>query len=431
MRYLLCGFFLLFFSNNMLHAQFKLDADIRPRFEYRHGFGNLFPDDAEPGVFVQQRTRLNAGYIWEKLKVKVSIQDVSVWGDEPQISATDSNNSLMLFHAWAQFDVNEQWAVKIGRQTLSYDDQRILGGLDWAMQGRFHDLALVKYNKNNFKADVGFAFNQQGVNSETNDYFLNSAFSYKTMQFAHLHQTFDNSSASFLFLNSGFQNVVTDEEGNTSTDGVFYRQTAGTHVKFPIGPVNVAGNVYYQFGKADADTDLSAYEFSLDGAYKPGKTLFGLGFEMLSGTDQTGSDKNNSFFPLYGTNHKFNGFMDYFYVGNHANNVGLNDLYAKVVFATSKTSTLEAKVHYFSAQAELVDDADSYLGTEVDLVFIQPVIKNVLLYVGYSHMFAGNSMSLVKGGRPTDNTNNWAWVQINIQPTLFDSSKSKRDAPDG
>jgi len=425
MKNLLAGVFLFVFTSQGLYAQFKLDADIRPRFEYRHGFGNLFPDDAEPGAFVQQRTRLNAGYLWEKLSVKVSIQDVSTWGDEPQISSTDSNNSLMLFQAWAQIDFNEHWAVKLGRQTLSYDDQRILGGLDWAMQGRFHDLALIKFKQNNFKVDAGFAFNQQGVSSVGNDYFLNSAFSYKTMQFAHLHQDFDNSSASFLFLNSGFQNVVTDDEGNTATDGVFYRQTTGAHIKFPIGPVNLAGNVYYQFGKATAETDLSAYEFSIDAGYQPGSTLFGLGFEMLSGTDQTGSSKNNSFFPLYGTNHKFNGFMDYFYVGNHANNVGLNDLFAKVVFKLFSTSKLETKLHYFSAQAELANDADSYLGTELDLVFTQPIIKNVLLYVGYSHMFAGDSMSLVKGGIPSDNTNNWAWVQVNINPTLFDSAKEK------
>ena len=35
--------------------------------------------------------------------------------------------------------------------------------------------------------------------------------------------------------------------------------------------------------------------------------------------------ENNSFTPFYGTNHKFNGHMDYFYVGNHIGNVGLRE----------------------------------------------------------------------------------------------------------
>ncbi len=135
--------------------------------------------------------------------------------------------------------------------------------------------------------------------------------------------------------------------------------------------------------------------------------------------------KNKSFFPLYGTNHKFNGFMDYFYVGNHANNVGLNDLYAKAVFKTGATSNLLAKVHYFGANAELTNDEDSYLGTEVDLVLTQNLSKDVKFNIGYSHMFASESMSLVKGGRPEDNTNNWAWVQLTFKPTLFTSKENK------
>jgi hypothetical protein len=41
------------------------------------------------------------------------------------------------------------------------------------------------------------------------------------------------------------------------------------------------------------------------------------GFELLSGTDLQEPDKNSAFTPWFGTNHRFNGHMDYFYVGNH------------------------------------------------------------------------------------------------------------------
>ena len=407
---------LIFYVVNA-HAQLTIDADIRPRFEYRHGFANLFPNDAEPAAFVVQRSRLNLNYQMEKLTMMMSFQDVSVWGDTKQVDATDSNNSFSLFQAWVDYQFHENWSTKLGRQVISYDDQRIFGGLDWAMQGRFHDAALLRYKKGSFKADLGFAFSQQGQATDGNAYYLQGAFTYKTMQYAYLKKNWNKTSASFLVLNTGFQ----DFKGlnNDIPDGVFYRQTIGSHITFPIDKINFLGSVYVQTGKSNGTTDLSAYNLALEANYKPSKTLFALGFEMLSGTNQDGESKNKSFFPLYGTNHKFNGFMDYFYVGNHANTVGLNDLYAKAVFTTGEKSNLLAKVHYFAANADLLNDADSYLGTELDLVFTQQLMTAVKLNVGYSHMFASESMSLIKGGRPHDNTNNWAWVQFTITPTLF------------
>ncbi|MGB5941872.1 MAG: alginate export family protein [Leeuwenhoekiella sp.] len=414
--------FLAFFvlsASATIAQEFSLGADLRQRFEYRHGFNNLFPDDADPTAFIRQRARLNFEYSAEKLKVFIAVQDISTWGDTRQILPQDGNDSFMLFQAWASLRIDENWSTKLGRQVLSYDDQRIFGGLDWAMQGRFHDAALLKYVKNGLKADLGFAYSNQGEPQLNSLYSVNGFFSYKTMQFVHINKKWNKSSVSLLLLNNGFQKSETTD-GVTVPDGLYNRQTAGTYFKFPLGKVNLAGSAYYQFGDANAaEQSLSACQASIEATYKPGSCLYGLGFEALSGTDQGSTGDNNSFFPLYGTNHKFNGFMDYFYVGNHANNVGLNDLYAKTVIKTGTTSTLLLKAHYFSANAALANDADSYLGTEVDVVFTQPLFKNVKLNLGYSQMFASDSMSLIKGGRASDNTNNWGWAMLVINPNLF------------
>lgn len=399
-------------------AQLNIDADIRPRFEYRHGFGNLFPDNTEPGAFVQQRTRININYGVDNLKLGLSLQDVSVWGDTPQISATDSNDSFSIFQAWVSYQFDENWSTKLGRQVLSYDDQRILGGLDWAQQGRSHDVALVQYTKNKVDLDIGFAFNQQNVQSEGNGFFIQNAFSYKTMQFIHAHKDWQKLRASFLFLNTGFQKTK-EVDNETVEDGVNYIQTTGTFLTHPIKNGDLRGSFYYQFGETLSEADLSAYQFLVEADYKPNNTLYGIGLEILSGTDQSGGSKNKSFFPLYGTNHKFNGYMDYFYVGNHANNVGLNDLFGKVIFKTGKKSTVLLKGHYFLSNADLINDQDKYLGTEFDLVYTLIPAKNVTLNVGYSHLFASDSMSAIKNGRPNDNTNNWGWIRLMFKPTLF------------
>ncbi len=407
-----------------LKAQLTLDADLRARFEYRHGFNNLFPNNADPAAFVVQRSRLNLGYKNEMLKLYVSVQDVSTWGDTRQLQIGDDNNSFALFQAWGQLFLDENWSLKTGRQAISYDDQRIFGEVDWTMQGRFHDAALLKYKDDDWNADLGVAFSQEGQSNEGTGFFIQGFFTYKAMQYAHIKKSWKKSAISFLALNTGFQNFTGID--NDQPDGTFYRHTVGSHFSFPVDKVKFDGNLYYQFGKANAETDLGAYLLALEVNYKPSKTLFALGFEMISGTDQNGGDKNNSFFPLYGTNHKFNGFMDYFYVGNHANSVGLNDLYAKVVLSTSEKSNLLVKGHYFSANADFTNGEDNYLGTEIDIVFNQKLMKYAKINLGYSHMFASESMSLIKGGRPHDNTNNWAWVQLVIRPELFKADFPKK-----
>ena len=413
--------FLLVSCIQLSQAQtFTLDADIRPRFEFRHGFGNLFPDDAKAAAFVTQRSRLNFGYGDEKLQVYFSVQDVSTWGDTRQLAINDGNESFSLFQAWLSYSFTENWALKLGRQVISYDDQRILGGVDWAMQGRFHDAAMLKFSKNKFDVDLAFAYNQQDQKIIGSEYTINGFYSYKLMQMAHFQKAWDKGNISFLFMNNGFQKYT--EEANPLPDGVYYRQTTGTYFNLPVSFFTLTGSAYLQTGKATATTDLSAYQYMLEAKFKPGKVNLTLGFESLSGTDQGGEEKNNSFFPLYGTNHKFNGYMDYFYVGNHANNVGLNNLYGKIAMPTGETSGLGLDVHFFSSQAQLADNQESYLGTELDLVYNKTISKNIKMAIGYSQLFASESMSAIKGGISSDNTNNWGWVQLIVNPRLLSYS---------
>ena len=392
----------------------SLDMDLRQRGEYRHGFSTLFPDDADPAFFVRQRARLNIAYNSERLNVFVAFQDVSTWGDTRQILPQDSNDSFSLFQAWAQYYLNEKWSLKLGRQVISYDDERIFGGLDWAMQGRFHDAALLKYEQNKLKLDIGLAFSQEGEPLRGTEYYVKGFFTYKSLQLFHLENSWEKLSGSLLFANTIFQ----DYDETDAADGSYSLQTTGFYLNYIPGKFKLSGFSYFQFGKAyPLNASISAYDLNLEASYSFSKTRIALGVEALSGTDQ-GSDDNNSFFPLYGTNHKFNGFMDYFYVGNHANSVGLNDIYGKLQFNFAK-SNLTLAAHYFASNANLIDDASQYLGTEIDLVYSGTLIKNVSYNFGYSHMFASDSMSLIKGGITNKNTNNWAWVQLKFSPNLF------------
>ncbi|WP_074407090.1 MULTISPECIES: alginate export family protein [Aquimarina] len=401
------------------NAQLKIDAEVRPRFEYRHGFKTLFPDDADPATFVSQRTRLNAGYKMEKLNFYVSLQDVRVWGDVPQLNTADKNG-FSLHQAWGEILFNPNISLKLGRQEIAYDDQRIFGNVGWAQQARSHDAALIKYNKDSFKFDLGFAFNR-GEESLT-EHTLTTPNTYKSIQYLWLHKDWESFSGSFLFLNNGLQYTDATNSDNNETR---YSQTVGTHLKYKKGKLGLTSNLYYQFGNDLGDNDLSAYLLGLEADYKLSEQWkIVLGGELQSGNDNgaPANGDNEAFTPFYGTNHKFNGLMDYFYVGNHIGNVGLIDLYLKANVKFNQKSTLNVAAHNFMAAADLPANESKQLGTEIDLVYSYNLQKNVNIKAGYSHLFASDGMEILKNNFD-GNTNNWGWIMVTIKPTLFTTNK--------
>ena len=63
-------------------------------------------------------------------------------GAGPQI---DTNGRFIMNEAWAKLNFGAGFFAQLGRQTLSYDDERILGGLDWNVAGRYHDALKLGY----------------------------------------------------------------------------------------------------------------------------------------------------------------------------------------------------------------------------------------------------------------------------------------------
>ncbi len=398
-----------------VQAQLTIDAELRPRFEYRHGFKTLFPDNVDPAAFVSQRTRLNTNYDIDKLSFYLSLQDVRIWGDVPQLNSSDKNG-VGVHQAWGQIQLDPNFFLKVGRQEIIYDDHRIFGDVGWAQQARSHDAARLEYNNAGLKIDLGFAFNQNDENLTGTT--LTTPGTYKSIQYLWAHNEWNKFSASLLFLNNGLQFI---DDINSNNNETRYSQTLGTHINYKANNLKLTSNLYYQFGKDIADNDLNAYLLSIEGNYKiTPKTNLGLGIELISGNDNgsPSNQENKAFTPLYGTNHKFNGLMDYFYVSNHTNNVGLLDIYANAKVVLNEKSNISFAVHTFSAAAEISPNSEKQLGTELDIVYGYKLQKEIGISAGYSHLFASQGMETIKGNSD-GNTNNWGWIMLTIDPVLF------------
>lgn len=405
------------------YAQMTLTGEIRPRTEYRHGYKSLI-DTSQSGVaFTEQRSRLVFGYSSEKYKVGVTLQDVRVWGSQSQLNKTDGLSSV--HEAWGEYFFTKKFSAQLGRQEIVYDDERIWGGVNWTQQGRSHDVALLKFADSTFTAHAGFAYNQNAEANIGTSYTVTS--NYKEMHFLWLNKKFNNLNASLLFLNNGIQSPV-------SINSTRFSQTVGPYLEYKKDKIFASVRGYYQTGVDASKKDMQAYFAGADVSYALiEKLTLGIGGEILSGQSQTDTTKayndiNRSFNPLYGTGHKFNGYMDYFYVGNHLNSVGLNDFYFKAKYKTEKWWTA-LDIHQFMAAADVLDKKElglsgnykamnSALGTEIDFTAGYNLTKGVSLQIGYSQMFATETMQALKGGNK-DETNNWMYMMLTFKPQFL------------
>tara|TARA_R110002096_G_scaffold71571_1_gene170801 strand:- start:651 stop:1922 length:1272 start_codon:yes stop_codon:yes gene_type:complete len=416
-KHIVCFTITLLMALTAYAQNFDLSAELRPRFENKQGYGTLLNTGEDGTSFVSQRTRLNFGFINEKLRFKVVFQNIRVWGDVNTLASDDTATALQ--EAWAEAIINGQISLKMGRQEIIYDDHRIFGDVGWAQQARSHDAFLFKYVPNaNHRMDVGFALNADSESGIDNLY--SNAAGYKSFQYAWYHGEFNKFGLSVLALNTGIEYLV-NEGLSDEQQTIDYMQTMGSRLTFASGRFSANAATYFQMGKS-LNMDVSASYYSANVDYKITNNFnVGVGAEYLSGKDMddTGSDIK-SFAPLFGTNHKFNGWMDYFYVGNHANNVGLTDIYGSIGYKKNKFS---AKIipHFFSAAGNVFDGTekmDDNLGTEIDVTLGYQLAKDITLNAGYSKMYATDTMEVIKGGDKDEN-NSWAWVMITFKPNLF------------
>lgn len=423
----------LLFTTVVIGQEFSISGELRPRLEVRHGYKTLASPDDEAAVFVSQRTRLNTDYFTDKFRVKLSIQNIRVWGDVSTLSINDKNG-LAFHEAYAEYYFSPKFSMKLGRQEIAYDDQRMFGSVGWAQQARSHDAFLLKIKTGKTgKLDFGFAFNANQESLFKENYEVDQ---YKTLQYAWYHTDLNEAmNLSFLFLNNGMPYDETEQVDNTD-EKIAFSQTLGGRFVFKKNRINVDAAGYFQTGSTpnaakNDQVDLSAYYFTANAKFNIiNEFSAGLGIEYLSGNDQgSNNSTNNAFNPFYGTNHKFNGWMDYFYVGNHINSVGLIDFNIPLNYKKDKFSA-GLIPHFFSADGTILNTdgstAESYLGTEIDFTVGYTLIKSVTMSLGYSQMFATDSMELLKGGS-ADETNNWAWLMITFKPNFFTKKFEKKN----
>ncbi len=409
------------FTGALRAQEFLLNADVRMRYEHRNGYAQPRVDSLNAADFVVQRARLNFQYSNENVTVKLSPQSVRVWG-ESSLGARSDVNGLQMYEAWIQYLITPKVSLKAGRQELNYDDARILGNADWNMQARSHDAVLLSISPHEkHTVHLGGALNAQKESNFQEPYTIKNQ--YKNMQFLRYQGAQDRLSWSLLFMNQGLAFQA------NSIQKIAYNQTFGGRAVYSGTGIDIEAAGFGQTGKL-VNNPLKAYMIMGKAVLKTlGKWKPELGFEYLSGKDQNDqSGTQRSFNPWYGTNHKFNGHMDYFYVGNHLNSTGLKDVFAQLSY-TSKKWKYAVAPHYFASAGGLYKNKEKLnnsLGTELDVTLSYKVVQNLNINGGYSKIWITDSMNHLKGGQKSGNQ--WVFLAIHCNPELLNYNK-RQNAP--
>lgn len=293
--------------------------------------------------------------------------------------------------------------------------------------------------------------NNAGISSKTgNPSFVNPPSTngmnqhYKAFQFLYAAKTFNRTKLSGLFFADHFGKYITDsvQTSNANSEpgyvygrrfnqkGINSRITAGLLMNSVLNAkrsLALTAGFYYQAGKDKDGLALSAYTSTLTLAFTNKKFTYTAGWDYLSGNDAVSpTGKNNRFDPLYGTPHKFWGYMDYFYVGTGSPAGGLNNPFARVKYTGSgKRFTAGLDYHYFRLAKDQEDEngkpVNKYLGSEFDLVTTYSLNKFTTLEWAFCVMAADKSMEHAKGIAPgtAKLTGTWSYLMVNIRPEFL------------
>jgi hypothetical protein len=350
--------------------------------------------------------------------------------DFPGVLGAEGDDAFDLRQAWIEFGNAKDFplTLKVGRQVLSYGDERLIGSFDWNNIGRTFDAVKLRWEEKDWWLDA-FAssvvvptrgkYNQSDFfnGNETHReqifsglYFSTTAVGPQTtdLYVLHLHE---NTSPAYQPAAVGDTNFFTIGARVKSKPGAFAAQPAhgvasdGKTALPPAAPKAVGfdydAELAFQTGKVRG-LDLTAFAahggagYTFDTAWLP---RLGLAYSFATGDHNAADDDVQTFQNLFPTNHKFYGQMDVFAWQN------VHDLEVSVKAQPVKAVSVKAEYHAFwlantddawyrangvTTVRPITPSASSYAGSEVDFTVQWNVNKHLQVEGGYSHFFAGD-----------------------------------------
>jgi len=432
----------------------KLDGQIRTRYEYFDPFSYTPAGVAQSDDAVFLRTRLGATFTPHKLvSARVQIQDSRIWGEEGAATGTNPVGSVTtsidnvdvhqayvdLPHLFAESLGDGTLAFRLGRQELSYGDQRLVSPLDWSNVARAWDAARLIIDpadapgalrvdifasiiRDTTSANTGGG--PSGVSSVDEKQGFHGIYAaFEDVRFAQGWTWTDSSGSAkpvlgrhqldlYTFYRDLADGVFTAEDGDLGDvdDVTLGVRGAGELLRAATGAgFDYSGEVAYQTGSFAGD-DISAYGYAVTGGYTfaggalgESKVRAGLEYDYGSGDSDPDDGDRGTFDPLFPFGHNYQGIQDTFSWKNG------QDLVAHLRWNPPKSTRIvevEGQLHLFwlsedkdgwfnaglaQIRRDTTGSAGSFVGTEVDVLLRYALVPQIaVVWAGYSHFFPGD-----------------------------------------
>lgn len=360
--------------------------------------------------------------------------------DFPGLLGAEGDDSFDLRQGYIELGNSKEFplTLKVGRQILSYGDERLIGAFDWNNIGRTFDAAKLRWEEKDWWLD---AFASTVVVPARGQYnqsdFVNGNETERQQVFSGLYfstsaLSFQNTDVYALYLHEdtgpryqptaiGDTNFFTFGVRMKSKPGAFAPTPAAVESKEVIDgkstpppppkkkPVGFDYTLEAAFQTGEArGLDLTAFAAHLDVGYTfdvAWRPRVALGYSYATGDSDPLDTDIETFQNLFPTNHKFYGQMDVFAWQN------MHDLELDLKVSPIKQVTLRTDFHaFFLASTDdfwyrangvtpvrplnaAARDASNYAGSELDVIVTWAVNKGLALEAGYSHFFAGDYLA--------------------------------------
>lgn len=326
--------------------QVRLGGQVRPRYESRDAGGQ--PRDA----FTTTRVRADLTAALDRgIGAFIQVQGVRLWGEQASTVADARTADFGLHQGYVELTTGASSSIsaRVGRQELSFAEERLMGALDWSQQARAFDGVRVSVRGSSGTVDLfGAKLADPSAPGVLND-----------AEFAGGYAQFSGIGGHALDLYALYQRVA----------GVGTREaTLGGRAVGKPGSGEYRLEGAYQLGERQGRrVEAFLLAARLTGYVAAGRGGVTLWYDYLSGDEAPGTGVNHAFNTLFATNHKFYGIADLFTdIPVHTGGHGLQDAALKLALAPVKELQLTLDGHAFRL-ARRGALSSAHLGEELDL----------------------------------------------------------------
>lgn len=394
----------------------SLSLEYRPRTELRRGYRSLPADTSKIAFQTSHRGRLALAFRRDRFLFRAIAQDIRVWGDT---DTRDADGKMQFYEFFVQPFLTDDLSVRVGRQRILYDNERLFAENNWRQAGGQHDAVRWMYNREALDMDLIMAFNQN-----------------KTLEFGTRYDVpWDTYKVLLAHFISYRPSPVITLTGINFTDGyeapdgskTHFKWTNGGRFTYRPGSFNWTVAGYYQHGRIKSGESHRAYYLEPEIAWqaKPGYELKA-GMQLLSGDNNPGDGVSNAFLAQYGAFHAHNGRMDFTQLTVRTyNHPGITNPYIKQDLSLGKKYRLLLETHLLGNSVTLRDESgaelEPFYGLENDLRLIYRPNGYTTIEAAYMLMIPGRTLEYIPAGTngSASNLPQFGYLAVSWTPDLL------------